>query len=60
MKIDYIKTIEQCIAYIEDNLIHRVSIDDILENTDYSYPHFHRFKLFLPIQSIGSLNSPGC
>ncbi len=42
MNIDYVKRIEQCIAYIEDNLTKRVCIDDVLENTFYSYPHFHR------------------
>jgi AraC family transcriptional regulator len=42
MKIDYVKKIEQCITYIEDNLTQKVYIDDVLENTYYSYPHFHR------------------
>ncbi len=42
MKIDYVKKIAQCIAYIEDNLTHKVYIADVLENTYYSYPHFHR------------------
>lgn len=42
MKIDYIQKIELCIAYIEANLNHKVSIEDVLENTYYSYPHFHR------------------
>lgn len=42
MKVDYLKKIEQCIAYIENNLTHKVYIDDVLESTYYSYPHFHR------------------
>ena len=42
MKIDYVKKIEQSIAYIEDHLNQKVYIDEVLENTFYSYPHFHR------------------
>jgi AraC family transcriptional regulator len=54
MKIDYVKKIEQCIAYIEDNLTHKVYIDDILENTHYSYPHFHRIFMDIVGEPITS------
>ncbi len=42
MKDDYINKIKQCIAYIEANLTQKLSIENVLENTYYSYPHFHR------------------
>jgi len=42
MKTDYVKLVENCIAYIEKNLTRKVNIDDVLKNTYYSYPHFHR------------------
>jgi AraC-like DNA-binding protein len=54
MKIDYIQKIELCIAYIEANLNHKVSIEDVLENTYYSYPHFHRIFMDIVGEPITS------
>ncbi len=54
MKIDYVKKIQQCITYIEENLNHKVSIDDVLENTYYSYPHFHRIFMDIVGEPITS------
>ena len=42
MKNDYLQKIEQCIVYIEANLKQKILIEDVLEHTYYSYPHFYR------------------
>lgn len=54
MKVNYIEKIEQCIAYIENNLTNKVSIDDVLERTYYSYPHFYRIFVDVVGESITS------
>ena len=54
MKIDYVKKIEQCIAYIEENLTQKVYINDVLENTYYSYPHFCRIFMDIVGEPITS------
>lgn len=42
MKTDYTAMIERCVEFIEANLTKKVSIEQVLEKTYYSYPHFHR------------------
>jgi AraC family transcriptional regulator len=54
MKVDYVKKVLQCIAYIEENIKFKISIEDVLENTFYSYPHFHRIFIDLVGEPITS------
>lgn len=54
MKIDYVEKIKHCIAYIEANLTKKVYIEDVLKNTYYSYPHFHRLFIDIVGESITS------
>ncbi|MBE5967212.1 MAG: AraC family transcriptional regulator [Lachnospiraceae bacterium] len=42
MKDNYIKKINQSLVYIETNLKQKMLIDEVLENTYYSYPQFYR------------------
>lgn len=54
MKIDYLEMVENCISYIETNLNNKISIEDVLEKTYYSYPHFHRIFMDIVGESITS------
>ncbi|WMJ87445.1 helix-turn-helix domain-containing protein [Anaerocolumna sp. MB42-C2] len=54
MKTDYLVKVEQCIAYIEAHLTHKVSVEDVLVNTYYSYPHFHRIFMDIVGEPISS------
>jgi AraC family transcriptional regulator len=54
MKINYADEINMCIAYIEANLTHKLSIEEVLQNTYYSYIHFHRIFMDIVGESISS------
>ncbi|WP_099205411.1 helix-turn-helix domain-containing protein [Scatolibacter rhodanostii] len=54
MKTNYIKIINDCIAYIEKNLKENITTEDILNKTYYSYPHFHRIFRDIIGESVSS------
>ena len=54
MKIDYIEKIKQCITYLETNMTNKVSVEEVIENTYYSYPHFHRIFMDIVGETITS------
>ena len=40
--MDWIKTVNHAIAYMEDHLTEQITLEDIAENVDLSVFHFHR------------------
>ncbi|MDD3169109.1 MAG: AraC family transcriptional regulator, partial [Eubacteriales bacterium] len=42
MKNNYIQMVNNSITFIENNLKDKVAVEDVLNETYYSYPHFCR------------------
>jgi AraC-like DNA-binding protein len=51
--MDYINMVLKSIEYLESNLKREVTIDEVIEDTYYSYPHFHRIFPDIVGDSIG-------
>lgn len=52
MKNNYIKMIGNCISFIENTLKDKVSVEDVLKETYYSYPHFSRIFMDIVGESV--------
>lgn len=52
MKNNYIKMVGNCILFIENTLKDKVSVEDVLKETYYSYPHFSRIFMDIVGESV--------
>lgn len=52
MKNNYIKMVGNCISFIENNLKGKVTVEDVLNETYYSYPHFYRIFMDIVGESV--------
>lgn len=49
-----LKTINQAVEFIENNLYEQITVLDVAKSTSYSYFHFHRFFYLMTNETIGS------
>lgn len=52
MKSNYIKMVGNCILFIESNLKNKVTVENVLRETYYSYPHFYRIFMDIVGESV--------